>query len=152
MTTMPPVGGAPPRASEAGALPEKTRPIVSRLDLERLDGYLGSPEHGPATIEYVRWMLENARAVEPHEVPHDVVTMHSRVRLRSVGGEEEEYVLCYPGEEESSRGGLSVLAPLGAAMLGMREGSTVRVIGPRPRAFVVAAIEYQPEREGRHST
>ncbi|HZW08956.1 MAG TPA: GreA/GreB family elongation factor [Phycisphaerales bacterium] len=152
MTTLPPVDGAPSRASAAGAPSDSERPIVNRLDLERLDRYLGSPENGPATTEYIRWVLENARAVDAREIPRDVVTMHSRVRIGSNHGGDEEYVLCYPGEEESVPCGLSVLSPLGAAMLGVKQGSTFRVIGPRPRTFVLASIEYQPERSRRSST
>lgn len=66
--------------------------------------------------------LARSVPVAPDEVPADVVTMHSRVRVRDVqSGAERTYALVYPHEADLSSGRLSVLAPLGTALLGYRE-------------------------------
>lgn len=147
-----PVGDAPPRDGAAAAPSDPDRLIINRRDLERLGPYCGSHEQAEGVAEYLRQALSSAMTIAPQGVPPNVVTMNSRVRIRSTAdGESDLCVLCYPGEEDAEEDGvrrLSVLSPLGAALLGVVEGSTVRVIGPRRRTFVVEAIEYQPERAG----
>lgn len=70
--------------------------------------------------------LRRARVVPRSEVPPDVVTMHSTVRLRDLGtGDEETYTLVYPDEADIGAGKLSVLAPVGTALLGYRAGDVV---------------------------
>ena len=65
--------------------------------------------------------LESAEIVEPESVPPDVVTMRSRVRvLDMVSGEASTYTICYPTEANLEAGRLSVLAPIGTALLGYR--------------------------------
>ncbi len=120
-----------------------TRPIVSKLDSERLEPFL---LHSwiDAPVLRLRTLLERARKVAPPRVPPDVVTMNSRVRVRYPGEEESEALdLTFP-----DAGGLSVLSPLGAALLGAREGESVQCAGGRvSRRVTVERIEYQPERE-----
>ena len=122
-----------------------TRPIVNILDSDRLEpllarGYLDAP------VVRLRSLLDRARKVPPRRVPPDVVTMNSRVRVRYPGDEESEaFDLIYP---DAMPGGLSVLTPLGAALLGAREGQSVACAGGRvSRPVTVERIEYQPERE-----
>jgi regulator of nucleoside diphosphate kinase len=70
--------------------------------------------------------LGRARVVPRAEVPPDVVTMLSTVRLRDLEtGEEETYTLVYPDEADIGAGRLSVLAPVGTALLGYRAGDVV---------------------------
>ena len=91
--------------------------------------------------------LEEAEVVEPERVPPDVVTMRSRVRVRDmVNGELSTYTLCYPVEADLDAGRLSVLAPIGTALLGYREGDVVE--WPVPGGVRVLKIEkllHQPE-------
>ncbi|MGE3108939.1 MAG: GreA/GreB family elongation factor [Phycisphaerales bacterium] len=122
-----------------------TRPIVSTFDSNRLEPLLLTSAVD-APVVRLRSLLERARKVAPPRVPPDVVTMNSRVRVRYPGEEEAEaYDLAFP---DSSDGGLSVLSPLGAALLGAREGESVACAGSRvSRRVTVERIEYQPERE-----
>lgn len=77
-------------------------------------------------IDRLEEELVRSVPVAPDEVPADVVTMHSRVRVRDVqSGAERTYALVYPHEADLSSGRLSVLAPLGTALLGYREGDEI---------------------------
>jgi regulator of nucleoside diphosphate kinase len=70
--------------------------------------------------------LRRAHVVPRSEIPGDVVTMHSAVRVRDLEtGEEETYTLVYPHEADIEAGRLSVLAPVGTALLGYRVGDVV---------------------------
>ena len=95
--------------------------------------------------------LESAEVVEPEGVPPDVVTMRSRVRvLDMVSGEQATYTICYPVEANLEAGRLSVLAPIGTALLGYREGDVVE--WPVPGGVRVLKIEkllHQPEAAAR---
>ena len=76
--------------------------------------------------------------------------MNSRVRLRDLRtGEDETYTLVYPEEADIDEGRLSVLAPLGTALLGSRNGQTIVVNAPGGRRRLkVERILYQPEAAG----
>ena len=125
--------------------------VVTRPDLERLR----------MLIETVRtrrrWEemhllaladeLESAEVVEPDRVPPDVVTMRSRVRvLDMVSGQATTYTICYPSEANFDAGRLSVLAPIGTALLGYREGDVVEWPVPGGvRVLKIEKLEHQPE-------
>ena len=122
-----------------------SRPIVSTFDNDRLEPLLSSTTID-APVLRLRSLLDLAKKVAPARVPPDVVTMNSRVRVRYPGEDDAEaFDLAFP---DSDDGGLSVLSPLGAALLGAREGQSVALAGSRiSRRVTVERIEYQPERE-----
>ncbi|WP_164101011.1 GreA/GreB family elongation factor [Candidatus Laterigemmans baculatus] len=92
--------------------------------------------------------LENAEIVTPGDLPPDVVTMKSVVRIREVGSDEiETYQLVYPEEADVAGGKLSILAPIGAAILGYRAGDIVEVRVPRGATrIMIIEIDSQPDR------
>jgi regulator of nucleoside diphosphate kinase len=94
--------------------------------------------------------LERAVIADSDEVPSDVVTMNSKVQLRDLDtGEHETYTLVYPGQANIAAGRLSILAPIGTAILGYRVGDVVRWRVPGGwRRLQVEEVLYQPEREG----
>lgn len=129
--------------------------VVNRKDLERLRLLIESARRR-RRWEEVHLMalaeeLEEAEVVEPEGVPPDVVTMRSRVRVRDmVSGDLATYTLCYPVEADLDLGKLSVLAPIGTALLGYREGDVVE--WPVPGGVRVLRIEkllHQPEAAAR---
>lgn len=70
--------------------------------------------------------LARATFVEPEELPSDVVAMHSTIWFRDLDtGEVEQYTLVYPDKADVTRNRISVLAPIGTALLGFRVGDTV---------------------------
>ena len=132
------------------------RPIVvTRPDLERLRTLLANVR------AHRRWEemhllaladeLESAEVVEPHCVPPDVVTMRSRVRVRDmVSGAAATYTISYPVEANLEAGRLSVLAPIGTALLGYREGDVIEWPVPGGvRVLKVEKLEHQPEAAAR---
>jgi regulator of nucleoside diphosphate kinase len=96
--------------------------------------------------------LERAHGMDSAEVPHDVVTMNSTVELRDLDtGEIETYTLVYPDRADMALDRISVLAPIGTAILGSRIGDIVEVnVLAGWRRIRVEEILYQPERSGDH--
>ena len=94
--------------------------------------------------------LERAETVAPEEVPADVITMRSKVRLRDLNtGEEMIYTLVFPSEASFDEGKISVLAPVGTAMLGYRVGDAIEWEVPSGmRRLRVEELLYQPEAAG----
>lgn len=96
-------------------------------------------------------LLDGAHTVMPREVPADLVTMNSRVQVADEKtGAPSVLTLSYPDEADAASGHVSVLSPLGAALLGRRVGATVSWSAPdgRGHGLVVSALEYQPELSG----
>ncbi len=90
--------------------------------------------------------LRRARVVPRSQIPRDVVTMNSTVRLRDLESDEEEtYTLVYPEDADIEADRLSVLAPIGTALLGYRAGDVVEWPVPAGvRRFRVEKVLYQP--------
>lgn len=79
-----------------------------------------------APLKALAGELCRARVVPGEQVPRDVVKMNSTIRLRDLeAGEDETYTLVYPHEADISAGRLSILAPVGTALLGYRVGDVV---------------------------
>src|SRR5688572_22342437 len=75
--------------------------------------------------------LERAVVVHATELIPDVITMHTRAQVLDVeAGERGEYVVVFPSEADVWAGRISVLAPLGTALLGYREGDEVQWMMP----------------------
>lgn len=131
-----------------------TRPpiIVSSLDLERLERLIDGLK-GPAAkqAENLELELERAEVVDPKDIPATVVSMNSRVRF-FINGSSERFsqTLVYPKDADGAADKISVLAPIGSALLGLSVGDTID--WPRPDGAVtkvtIEEIIYQPEREG----
>ena len=94
--------------------------------------------------------LERAEVVPPEQIPPDVITMNSKVRLIDTDtGEETVYTLVFPENADLSQNKISVLAPVGTAMLGYRVGDTFEWDVPAGKlTFKVEEILYQPEASG----
>tara|TARA_R110002072_G_scaffold284006_1_gene447797 strand:- start:16351 stop:16767 length:417 start_codon:yes stop_codon:yes gene_type:complete len=93
--------------------------------------------------------LATARNVDSSEVPADVVTMNSTVRLKDMESRNmDTFTLVYPDEANIAEGRLSILAPLGTAILGYRVGDSIRWKIPSGEGrWRVEEIVFQPERE-----
>lgn len=93
--------------------------------------------------------LDRAVVIVADDLPPDVVTMNSRVRLRD-GRRTWVMSLVFPENADPEEGSISVLAPLGAALLGCRVGQhvTFRVPGGAERSCDILSVLYQPEAAG----
>jgi regulator of nucleoside diphosphate kinase len=101
-------------------------------------------------LETLQGELDRAHIVEPSAVPSDVVTMNSRVRLIDVETKEEHvYTIVFPSEANLEEHKISILAPIGTALLGYRVGDTVEWPVPGGiRRLRIDALLYQPESAG----
>jgi regulator of nucleoside diphosphate kinase len=91
--------------------------------------------------------LNRATIVDLNEVPADVVTMNSRVRIKDLSsGRELTYQIVFPKDADISQNRISVLAPIGTALLGYRTGASVEWRVPSGiRRLRILDVEYQPE-------
>jgi regulator of nucleoside diphosphate kinase len=132
----------------------KRKIIITELDYERLQDLLASEfatAIGPREyLDDLRAELDRAEIVRPEDVPENVVTMNSTVALRDLDTKEKEtYTLVFPDSADIANDRLSVLAPVGTAILGERVGDVVRWRVPQGlRRLKVEHVLYQPEREG----
>ncbi len=126
---------------------------IDRQRLEKLIERAAEYEGVSANQEYLRRLeqeLEHAVTVPSKEVPDDIITMRSRVRLSDLNtGDEVVYTLVFPSEANFDEGKISVLAPIGTAMLGYRAGSIIEWVVPSGlRRLKVKEVLYQPEAAG----
>jgi regulator of nucleoside diphosphate kinase len=99
-------------------------------------------------LELLASALRSAILVPPDRMPADVVTMRSRLVLKDVeSGARREVALVYPDEERAHEGQVSVLSPVGLALLGLSEGALVAWPLPSGRTAIlrVDSVRYQPE-------
>ena len=131
------------------------RPIhITSQDKERLEDVLAEiafaepRKHGD--LKALRDELERAVIVDPKAVPNDVITMNSRADLSDLqSGETVTFTLVFPAEANVEEGKISVLAPIGAGMLGYRVGDEFEWNVPAGvRRMRVKGIHYQPEASG----
>jgi regulator of nucleoside diphosphate kinase len=134
---------------------QETTIYITELDRQRLEKLieLAGERSRLANREYLGRLeqeLERAETVAPAEVPADVITMRSTVRLRDLdSGGEMVYTLVFPTEANLDEGKISVLAPVGTAMLGYRVGSLIEWEVPSGRRRLkVEELLYQPEAAG----
>jgi regulator of nucleoside diphosphate kinase len=133
-----------------------TRPniILSTTDAERLERLLDSVDEadfpGKADLESE---LSRAIVVDAKDIPPKVVTMRSTVRFRIESSSEERCLtLVYPSDVDESGRTISILAPVGSALLGLSEGDEID--WPKPGGGTlrvrIEEVTYQPERAGEY--
>lgn len=125
---------------------------ISSLDASRLERLLDSVDgkQFPDSEELLAELLR-ANVVEPRDIPPDVVTMNSTVTFQVESSEREfSLTLVYPKDADDSSTKISILAPVGSALLGLREGDEMSWPKPGGGALKVNILKvtYQPERAG----
>lgn len=124
---------------------------VTDVDWERLEALLADAQsHVRRDREHLRELAEalgRACVVACNEIPADVVTMNSQVRLRDEdAGTDMVLNLVYPESANLRRGKVSILAPIGAALLGSRVGDAVEwIVHRRLCRLHIERIMYQPK-------
>lgn len=125
---------------------------ISSLDSDRLYELIDSlPKNSSVGIPELEQELARAKTVEPSQVPPTLVTMNSTVRF-SVESSQDEFLLTlvYPKDISSSNKNISILAPVGSALLGLSQGDEIE--WPKPGGglmkVTIAEVTYQPERSG----
>lgn len=128
---------------------------VTETDLERLGNLieLVRNQNERAHFPYINTLeekLEFAETAFSEDIPSNVVTMRSRVRLSDLEtGQDNTYTLVFPNEADVDKGKISILAPLATAILGRKLGEVVEFQTPSGlRRLSVDEIIYQPESAG----
>ena len=120
--------------------------------LKRLLAELTRQSRGvQAGLETLEEILDLAGVVDPKKVPGTVVTMNSRVLFKDVLTHEEGTVtIVYPADADPSNSKISVLSPVGAALIGESEGKEISLPLPhgQTRRIRIMNILYQPEAQG----
>ena len=127
--------------------------VVSRLDCERIEALLEQPGNAGPGLDRLRDELARAELREPRDMPRDVITMNSTARFREdASGSEREITLVYPRDVDGSSDRVSILAPVGSALLGLRVGQAIEwpVPGGRTIRLKVLEVRYQPEAAGEY--
>lgn len=123
--------------------------VLSKEDFKKLSALVASLRG--ETARGLEEEISRAVVLPEADVPDDVVTMDSLVRVRDEAGREHEYRLVYPHEANAGEGRISVLAPLGIALVGLRVHDEYEFLSPngRPRCFRVLSISSEKARKVR---
>jgi len=136
---------------------DKSKIYISEFDLKRLKELIKVAEEfgDKRVVRYLEELdeeLDRGESMKPQEIPHDVITMNSTFRLRNVDTDEQTvYTLVFPGEADSAKGRISILAPIGTAVLGYKLGDIIEWEVPAGRKRLkLEEILYQPEAAGEY--
>jgi regulator of nucleoside diphosphate kinase len=123
---------------------------LTMQDRDRLERLVTMSEKSPNVLALDE-EIQNATIVEQGNIPPNVATMNSRIRfVDDASGDETEVTLVYPAQADASSGRVSVLAPVGTALLGLAVGQSIEWPMPngQSRRLRVVAVLYQPEAAG----
>jgi len=129
---------------------------ITKRDYDRLTSYLYSAATRTSldrgNLEILAEELRKRKIVASGEIAPNVVTMNSRVRLKDLDTDKEMLVtLVFPDDSNIEQGKLSVLSPIGTAILGYALGDIIEWKGPsRVRRIQIREICYQPEAAGNY--
>lgn len=134
--------------------PTPVERTLTELDHVRLSNLIRRHARDEASAS--RWraiedVLDASALVPSREVAPDVVTMHSQVLLQDTHtGQRTTLTLCYPEQADPAVGRVSVLSPVGSALLGLRVGRMARWVGPSgdTKAVEIVEVLFQPESSG----
>ncbi len=119
--------------------------IIAETDFDYLSN-LANARGGALSevMDFLEHELDRADVVPDSYMPGDAVRLHSRVTYRDlVTGHQRTVTVAYPREEDIDQGRISVLTPIGAALLGLRPGQRIawRSWAETDRALEVLAVE-----------
>lgn len=130
----------------------KKRIIVNNRDFTKLTQIINDTQAhgGNQYLKNLAAELSNALLLDPEKIPADVITMNTKVSFIDINESEEfVYTIVYPEEADIEQGRLSVLAPIGTALLGYRVGDEIAWSVPAGlKKFRIEKILYQPEANG----
>ncbi|MGB4800154.1 MAG: nucleoside diphosphate kinase regulator [Candidatus Saccharimonadales bacterium] len=122
---------------------------ITQFDYDRLTKLLAKKSPLDDSDRMLLAELDKSQVVAPADIPNDVITMNSEVRFSDSSGKPLTYWVVFPEDADVAAGKLSVLSPIGCALLGYTVGDTVELTAPSGvRKLTVEEILHQPEREG----
>lgn len=140
-------------STTAAGATARSRIQVTEADYERLHRLIEAwPDNRDVdATEVLAEELERAEVVPAGQIARNVVTMNSRVVFENQRtAERREVWLVYPHESDVERGRISVLAPIGSALLGLAVGQTIDwpLPGGHVKQLRIVEVMYQPEQAG----
>jgi regulator of nucleoside diphosphate kinase len=131
--------------------------FLTTKDVEKLRDLIREAYHteyrGSDYLKQLAAEIEKASVVQPDQIPADVITLNSTARLIDQDTDEEMvYTLVFPEDADPSQVKISILAPIGTAMLGYKVGDTFEWDTPGGKRIIhVREVLYQPEASGDES-
>lgn len=128
----------------------QTTLYLTELDVTRLEAIAARAGAGQLD-DMLDAVLSRAAIVPADDIPSDVVTMNSNILCKLEGeSESRKWTLVYPDAADFEAGRLSVLSPVGQALLGARAGQTVsyRLPNGREQHVTIESVDFQPEANG----
>jgi regulator of nucleoside diphosphate kinase len=107
-----------------------------------------------AGVDALEEILDLGRVVPPQDIPQDIVTMNSKVVFEDLASREQrEAVVVYPQDADPQSGKVSVLSPVGIALLGLAAGAETEMPLPHGRTarIRIREVSYQPEAHGEYA-
>ena len=100
--------------------------IVGEADHKQLNILaMAGLNHTPDQSDDLLYELERARILDDAKVPADIVRMGSQVRYRTDNGQEHAVTLVYPVDADIAAGRISIMTPVGTALIGLRVGQSI---------------------------
>lgn len=130
------------------------RIILSRLDFSRIHKSIHDAKRmntlGAAEAELLLKELDSAEIVEPSEIPHDVVTMNSIVKISFLNSDKTvQFQIVYPGEANIRENKISIFSPVATALIGYKVSNEIEWMVPSGLTKIrIEEIIYQPEAAG----
>ncbi|MDZ4184271.1 MAG: nucleoside diphosphate kinase regulator [Desulfuromonadales bacterium] len=130
---------------------------ITKSDMNRLRDLIeGIRAYNPkpnANLDNLEKELDRAKVVTPKKIPNDVITMNSQVRVLDMEScEDSTYTIVFPAQANIAHNKISILAPIGTALLGYRVGAIVEWAVPSGlKRLKIEEILYQPEAAGNYS-
>ena len=123
---------------------------ITRLDMQRLERLLDSLEDFTPAAEALEQELARANVIGHTEIAQDIVTMNSTVHCVEQATQKEYVVTVVYPQDAGASGTVSVLAPIGSALLGLSVGQSITWPTGTNKSLQlrVEKITYQPEAAG----
>jgi len=128
---------------------------INKYDYERLEALCATPgkEEEAYLLADVLKRVKPSLLVAHNSTPPQVVTMNSRVLVQNLRTKQRiEVTLVFPDEADEIENKISILEPLGAALLGYGIGETVQYATPAGSVWMkIERVCYQPETAGNYT-
>lgn len=134
----------------------ENQPLVTTFDMDRLSNLIKSSRiAGYQQKFYLKQLneeLEKAKVVNPQDIPKNIITMNSTVRIRDLSsGEKKDFTLVFPSDARIEEGKISILSAVGIALIGYRVGDVIEWQVPSGlKRLKIEQILYQPEASGHY--
>jgi len=129
---------------------------ITDSDVKRLKGLIKTAREFHTEDEiYLKELekeLDRSKVVDSKKIPKDIITMNTKVFIKDLDSNEEEvYWLVFPTNADPNQNKISILTPIGTALLGYKTGDTIKWEVPGGiRKLEIKKLLYQPEAAGNY--